>query len=138
MTCREEAEPDAKPQAEVAARPADAVNARFRATFFRGQRLTLQGPCFAMKPTLKNLLIAFIVAVPVAFIVLPYSFELLATILFGGLFLLVTAYDYGHASRANRVAGWGRALPARSTVLRNRWMSERGSDTGADDMSGGS
>jgi hypothetical protein len=50
-----------------------------------------------MKPTLKNLLIAFIVAVPVAFIVLPYSFELLATILFGGLFLLVTAYDYVHA-----------------------------------------
>lgn len=50
-----------------------------------------------MKPTLKNLLIAFIVAVPVAFIVLPYSFELLATILFGGLFLLVTTYDYVHA-----------------------------------------
>lgn len=50
-----------------------------------------------MKPTLRNLLIAFIVAVPVAFIVLPYSFELLATVLFGGLFLLVTAYDYLHA-----------------------------------------
>ncbi len=50
-----------------------------------------------MKPTLKNLLIAFIVAVPVAFILLPYSFELLATILFGGLFLLVAAYDLVHA-----------------------------------------
>ena len=65
-----------------------------------------------MKPTLKNLLIAFIVAVPVAFIVLPYSFELLATILFGGLFLLVTAYDYGHADHVQHPEHYHHAPPA--------------------------